>query len=273
MREIARESEGETVLLTFYPHPRMVLFPHDHGLELLNTIDEKKILLADAGIDHLILHPFSKHFSRLSATEYVRDVLVNQIAVHTTVVGYDHHFGKNREGDFNQLSDLAEVYDFEVREIEARQVDSMNISSTKIRRALKKGDVQTANDYLGYNYSLTGCVIHGDAVGRKLGFPTANINVEDDTKLIPGEGAYAILAKCLDKEWKGMLNIGVRPTLNSEAKLVIETHLFDFQEDIYNEQITVQLVARIRDEKKFDGPSSLSIQLAKDKDQAIALLQ
>lgn len=272
MRQLADEVGGETVLLTFHPHPRMVLYPDDHGLELLNTIEEKQELLAEAGIQHLILHPFSSEFSRQSAVEYVRNVLVNKIGVHSVVVGYDHHFGKNREGDFAQLSELSETYNFNVAEIEARSVDSTNVSSTKIRRALRAGDVRTATEFLGYNYSFAGSVIHGNALGRKLGFPTANIGGIDDSKLIPGHGAYAILAKCLNSQWKGMLNIGIRPTISDKPQRVIEAHLFDFDHDIYGEQITVELVARIRDEMKFEGPEALSSQLEIDMKHAHSYL-
>ena len=191
LRQLAHESAGETVLLTFSPHPRMVLFPDDHGLSLLNTMEEKKVLLEEAGIQHLIIHPFTKQFSRLSSINFVRDILVNQLNTHKLVIGYNHHFGRNREGSFEHLKEFAPVYGFEVEEIPAQLLDDVGVSSTKIRKALSSGAVAQAAEFLGYHYSISAQVVHGNAFGRSLDFPTANLQPNDELKLIPQNGVYA----------------------------------------------------------------------------------
>ena len=278
LKEIAARNKGETVLLTFFHHPRMVLYPDENNLKLLNTQDEKIKLLEKTGIDHLVTIPFTKEFSRLTAIEFVRDILVNKIGVKKLVIGYNHHFGKNREGTLEQLKEYAPTYGFEIEEIPAQDVDNVNVSSTKIREALLKGDVQTANSYLGYDYFLTGNVIKGSRVGQTLGFPTANIVVEEKYKLIPADGVYAVKAKLNGKVHNGMLNIGVRPTLNPDGpdhgknKKSIEINIFDFNDDIYNHRLTVSFRARIRDEKKFDDLEALKKQLLIDKEKSISLL-
>jgi len=287
LKEIAARNKGETVLLTFFPHPRMVLYPDDNDLKLLNTQNEKIKLLENAGIDHFIIIPFTKEFSRLTAVEFVRDILVNKIGVKKLVIGYNHHFGRNREGTLEQLKEYAPAYGFEIEEIPAQEVDNVNISSTKIRDALLDGDIQTANLYLGYDYFLSGNVIKGRQVGQTLGFPTANIEVEETYKLIPADGVYAVKVE-LDREihkglphkeerlYRGMLNIGVRPTLHKEGdgerKKSIEINIFDFDDDIYDQRLTVYFKARIRDEKKFDDLEALKKQLLIDKEKSIRLL-
>ncbi|PCJ87290.1 MAG: riboflavin biosynthesis protein RibF [Flavobacteriales bacterium] len=272
LQEVAKKEKGETVIFTFHPHPRMVLFPDDNDLRLLNTQEEKIELLDAAGIDHLIVHPFTKDFSRLTAVEYVRDVLVNQIGTKKLVIGYDHHFGRNREGNLEQLKELSQLYNFEVEEIPAQDVENVNVSSTKIRNALLKGDVKTANKYLSYDYSLLGKVAEGDKIGRTLGFPTANIELEDKHKLIPADGIYAVKVFHQEKEYNGMLSIGVRPTINDLGNRTVEVNIFDFNKEIYNEKLTINFKARIRDEKKFDSLDEMKKEIEKDKNKSLNIL-
>ncbi|MFH1319895.1 MAG: riboflavin biosynthesis protein RibF [Bacteroidota bacterium] len=290
LKEVAEKEGGETVLLTLFPHPRMVLYPDNNDLKLLNTLDEKITLLRKAGIDHLIIHPFSDAFSRLSSVEFVREILVNSIGVKTLVIGYDHHFGRNREGTLKQLKEYGSVYGFEIEEIPAQDIDNVNISSTKIRDALINGDIKTANTYLGYDYFLSGNVIMGSNVGRSLGFPTANIKVEEKHKLVPANGVYVVKIKLNGEIYQGMLNIGVRPTLSTGSggkptgeiiqgtqgqevsKRSIETHIFNFDKNIYDQRITLYFIARIRDEKRFDDLEALKRQLVIDKEKSINLL-
>lgn len=273
LREIANRKAGETVMLTFHPHPRMVLFPDDHGLKLLSTLDEKAKLLEKAGIDHLIVYPFTEEFSRMTSVEYVRDLLVNQIGVDTVVVGYDHHFGRNREGDFEQLKEFAQTYDFDVEEIPPQDIDRVNVSSTKIRNALEKGDVQKARKFLGHAYTLSGEVVKGEGLGKKLGFPTANISVEETYKLIPAKGVYAVKAQLEGESYSGMLNIGNRPTVSTDSNTSIEVHLFELEKEIYGKEITLSLIDRIREEVEFDSIEELVQQLKKDKEISKSLLE
>lgn len=265
LNEVAKKMKGESVLLTFYPHPRMVL-QEDAELRMINTIDEKTKLLEQAGIDHLIIHPFTKAFSRTSSLEFVRDILVNQIGTKKLVIGYDHHFGRNREGSFEHLKEYGPVYGFEVEEISAQDIENVNVSSTKIRKALVAGDVKTATTYLGHYFQLNGVVVHGNKVGRELGYPTANIDVQNKYKLIPAEGIYAVKVNLADESYGGMLNIGRRPTINSgDGALSIEVNIFDFKREIYGEKIQLELIERIRDEKKFDGKEELIAEMQKDQ--------
>lgn len=272
LKEIAAKQRGETVLLTFHPHPRLVLYPDDNELRLINTMDEKIALLEKAGIDHLIIHPFTKEFSRLSSIEFVRDILVNKIGTSRLVIGYNHHFGRNREGSFEHLMEYGPVYGFEVEEISAHDVDQVNVSSTKIREALQQGDVATASRYLDYSYSLTGEVVHGDKVGRSIGYPTANLSVPESFKLIPADGVYAVRVNVAGEFYKGMLNIGHRPTLSEAQKKTIEVHLIQFEGDLYGQQLTVELKARLRGEKKFENMESLQKQLDIDRNKSLQLL-
>ena len=272
IRELADNSGGETLLFTFYPHPRMVLHPKDHGLELLNSQEEKIKLLERFGIDHLVIHPFTKDFSRLTAVEYVRDVLVNCFQTKKLVIGYDHHFGRNREGSFQDLVEFGPLYGFEVKEIPAQEIDSVNVSSTKTRHALKEGDIVTANKYLGYQYPLGGKVLHGAKLGRTLGFPTANLQISDPLKLVPADGVYAVKVLLGGQRLDGMLNIGVKPTVSEEAPRSIEVNIFNFEGDLYGQSIHLELVARIREEFKFDNLDQLKEQLNSDRKKAIKLL-
>ena len=261
----AQGIDGESVLLTFYPHPRMILYPESHGMKLLQTQAEKMEKLSEYGLQNLIIYPFSFDFSRLTALEFVRDILVNKLHVRKIVIGYDHQFGKNREGNIQYLKDIAETYEFEVIEIPAQDIDEVNISSTKIREALLKGDVKRAAVFLGQCYQLSGKVIRGRALGRTIGYPTANIEVNSDLKLVPGIGVYAVEVYVEGKTLRGMLNIGRRPTVVSTDNVNLEVHILDFQEDIYDKMITLRFMERVRDEQKFESVEALKEQLQKDE--------
>lgn len=271
LNQLAENVGGESVLLTFDPHPRMVLFPDDHGLELITTIDEKIALLEEAGIDNLIIHPFTKEFSRLSSLDFIREILVEKIGTSVLVIGYDHHFGRNREGSFEHLRESGPLYGFSVEEISVQDVDDVAVSSTKIRKALQEGDVATANKYLAHSFQLSGTVVHGDKLGRKLGFPTANIQVDDANKVIPANGVYACYVLLGERKLKGMLNIGNRPTVSGDERRV-EVHIFDLDEELYEQQITLVLQDRIRDEKKFENVDALKERLAIDRNLALRVL-
>lgn len=269
----AKEIGGQTVMLTFFPHPRMVLFPEDHGLKLLNSPEEKAILLEKAGIDHLIIQPFSKEFSRLNPGNYIRDILVNTLHVRKMVVGYDHRFGRNREGNINDLKEYTDLYGYQVEEIAAQEVSDIRVSSTKIRLALEQGDVDTASDFLGYNYMLSGTVIHGDGLGRKIGFPTANINSEFDWKLVPGTGVYAAWLIAEGQKIAAMVNIGTRPTITNSKELRIEAHAIDWKGDLYEKKVRLEFVSRLRNEQSFDSVDNLARQLQTDKQNALNKLR
>jgi len=274
LKEVAKQTDGETLLLTFFPHPRMVLFPDDDSLKLINTLKEKTELLASFGLDHLLILPFSVEFSRITPTEYIRDLLIRDIGIKTLVIGYNHQFGRNRKGNFELLEELAPVYGFDVVEITAQEINEIKVSSTKIRRAIESGAISTANDYLRYKFSLSGIVVKGEQIGRQIGFPTANIKVLEKHKLLPGKGVYAVTVKVQNHQYKGMLNIGSRPTINSDTDCSsIEVHLFGMNEDCYNENIQVEFSAKLRDEKKFLNLDELKDQLHKDKESALLVLQ
>ena len=262
LRKIADDIDGETVLLTFSPHPRIILFS-DTDLKLINTKGEIAFL-ENAGIDHLIIHPFSREFSRLSSVEFVRDILVNKIAVSRLVIGYNHHFGRNREGSFEHLKSYGPTYGFEVEEICAQDVRDVRVSSTKIRKALEQGDIKSAKSYLTYDFPLTGIVVKGKHFGHQIGFPTANIKVLDENKLIPSNGVYAVRVMVRGEQKKGILNIGVSPTLDGSEK-TIEVHIIDFDQVIYGEQITILFDYWIRAEQKFESIEALKEQLIQDK--------
>ncbi|TFV97728.1 bifunctional riboflavin kinase/FAD synthetase [Algoriphagus kandeliae] len=271
IREIARSIQGETILLTFWPHPRLVLYPEEHNLRLLSTFEEKTKLLRRFGIDHLITIPFTKEFSQMSSKEFIQKILVDKIHTKKLVIGYDHRFGKNREGSFEYLQEHAADFGFELEEISRQDVDAIGVSSTKIRKALESGDIQTANSFLGRSYELNGIVIKGQQIGRSIGFPTANVHIPNSYKLIPKDGVYAVEAEVNGSLFKAMLNIGNRPTVDGTQKSV-ETHLFDFQGDLYGKQITIYLKAYLREEQKFESLAALQAQLLKDQQQAKMLL-
>lgn len=261
----AQKIGGESVLFTFYPHPKQVLFPDSDHLRLIQTQSEKLIKLRECGLQNVIVFPFTKEFSRLTAVEFVRDFLVNRLKVKKLVIGYDHQFGKNREGTLEFLKNIAEVYDFEVIEIPAQEVDEVNVSSTKIRNALLEGNVELANQFLGDEFTLNGKVVHGDQLGRKIGFPTANLELSSKDKLIPALGAYVVMVRIREEMLSGMMNIGIRPTVSHENTVRIELNIFDFNSDIYGEQLEVYLLKRIRGEKKFSSIEELKDQLQLDE--------
>lgn len=269
----AKEIEGESVMITFNPHPRLVLFPENNNLKLLNSLEEKISLLEKEGLDHLIIQPFTIEFSRLSALEYIRDLLVNKLGLHTLVIGYDHHFGRNREGSFEELQEFAQLYNFDIEQISALDIESVNVSSTKIRNALADGNVALANTFLGYNFGFTGNVVKGDGIGKKIGYPTANIELTDKYKTIPANGVYACLVNLEDQAFKGMLNIGVRPTINDQKHQKIEINLLGFNGNLYDKTLTIELIEKLRDEQKFDSLEELKSQLGIDKENALKVLQ
>ncbi|MFD2202948.1 bifunctional riboflavin kinase/FAD synthetase [Shivajiella indica] len=272
IRRIADEINGETVLITFWPHPRLVLYPDEHNLRLLSTFEEKTRLLRTFGIDHLITIPFTKEFSELTSEEFIQKILIDTINTQKLVIGYDHRFGKNREGSFEYLKANIDHYSFELEEISREDVDNVGISSTKIRLALEEGKVETANEYLGRDYELNGIIIKGQQLGRSIGFPTANIHITHDYKLIPCDGAYAVLVYIEGNSYGGMLNIGMRPTVNGNSQ-TIEVHLFDFEGDLYDKRVCVKLKSYLRPEIKFSGLEALQKQLNKDKEDAQRVLQ
>ncbi len=267
----AKSSEKKSVLLTFFPHPRMVL-QKDVSIKLINTIDERAQHLEKLGLDYLIIHPFSKEFSRLTALDFVRDVLVNRLNISKLIIGYDHHFGKNREGNIEQLTEYSHLYDFTVEEIPAQDIDEVSVSSTKIRKALANGQLKTANNYLGYNFSLTGKVVNGKQLGGKIGFPTANIDVFEEYKLIPKTGVYVVKSTIHNASVYGMMNIGNRPTVDGEYQ-TIEVHFFDFNQNLYDKELTIELLYFLRDEQKFDSVPDLISQLKKDKETSLNYLK
>jgi riboflavin kinase/FMN adenylyltransferase len=260
----AKELGGESVLMTFSPHPRMVLFPDSHSLQLIQTEEEKMKKLATTGIENCIVFPFTFEFSRLSAMEFVRDILVNTLNIDTIIIGYDHQFGRNREGNIQYLQEVSNIYDFHAVEIPAQEIDAVNVSSTKIRRAILDGDIELANQYLGNPYVLSGIVVQGNQLGRTIGFPTANIQVEDTTKIIPGNGVYLVKINHKNSLLTGVMNIGRRPTVSDKAENRIEIHIFDFNQDLYGQQLEVEVHKKVRDEKKFDSIEQLSQQIEKD---------
>lgn len=268
--EKAKEVGGESVLLTFYPHPRRILHP-DLDLKLIHTLEEKIEKLRHTGLDHLIIHPFSKAFSRTTSLEFVREILVNTIGVKHLVIGYDHHFGRNREGSFEHLREFGPIYGFDVEEISALDVDQINVSSTKIRAALESGDVQLAQEYLGAAYSVEGTVVEGDRIGRTLGFPTANLQLTTDEKLLPKDGVYAGWSAFNGRRYRAMANIGARPTVDS-ANRTIEVHLLDFEGDLYGQHLRFEFSSYIRDIQKFDSLEQLKAQLQKDRVKSLEAL-
>ncbi len=272
LKKAANAIQGESVIFTFFPHPRMVLFPDDISLRLLTTEEEKKELLNKFGVDHLVIQPFTKEFSRITHIEYVRDILVNKLKLKKLIIGYNHQFGRNREGTFQELTKLAPVYGFEMERIPAQDVNNVEISSTKIRGALEKGDIITANKFLGYDYNMSGKVVNGKGIGKGLGFPTANIQIENKYKLIPGNGIYSVLVEVDKIIHKGMLSIGVNPTVTKDAIKTIEVNIFDFNKDIYGENICIYFKQKLRDEIKFDGLESLKKAIAADREKSLQIL-
>lgn len=268
----AKAVNGTSVLITFNPHPRQVINP-DKDIKLLCTNDEKKTLLKTYGLDVLFEIPFTRDFSNLSALDFIQEYLVNQIHAKKIIIGYDHHFGKDREGAFALLKKYEKQFGFEVFEIPAKDIDDVVVSSTKIRNALSEGDVKLAADLLGYNYHLSGIVIKGNQLGRTIGFPTANIFCEDNSKLIPANGVYAVKVSLENKWMDGVINIGNRPTVEKNGERSIEVHLLNFNQDIYVKRLTIEFVDKIRNEQKFDGIEALKVQIAKDIETAKQILK
>jgi len=272
LKEMADRFHGETVVLTYWPHPRLVLHPEDESLKLLNTFEEKADLLKDQGIQHLVRIPFTKEFSQLTSEEFIRKILVETIGTKKLVIGYDHHFGKNREGSFEELKRNGPQYGFDVEEIPRQDVDHVAVSSTKIRQALEKGDLETANHFLGRPYSITGRVVAGDKIGTLLGYPTANIDVDTKYKLIPMDGIYAVTVQHAHDLYGGMLYIGYRPTIHG-TRLNVEVNIFNFNKDIYGESLTVNIHKLIRNDAKFSDLQELKKQLHVDQENALRVLK
>ena len=262
----AKDLDCESLVLTFFPHPRMVL-QEDTEMKQLNTLDEKIKLLQDLGIDNLVVHPFDKDFSRLTAEEFVKKVLVDVFKIKKIIIGHDHRFGRNRTANIDDLINFGETYGFEVEQISAKEINEVSISSTKIRNALLEGNIELAADYLGYNYSLTGIISKGKQLGRTIGYPTANIKIEEDYKLIPLNGVYVATSVLNEKTVFGMMNIGTRPTVEGTTQ-TIEINFFDFKQDLYGQKITVSLLHRMRAEQKFESLDALKNQLTVDKTTA-----
>lgn len=267
MKSLANKIGGETIIITFNPHPRLVLGNDTQRVQLLSTVDEKIEALAGLGIDVLVIVPFTKSFSEISAESYIRNFLVQTFHPHTIVIGYDHRFGKNRSGNFDMMAQHQAVFHYALQEIPALELSNIAISSTKIRQALLRGEVNLANQYLCNRYSVFGKVVPGEQKGRLLGFPTANIQVMDYDKLIPANGVYIVQVKLAgtQQQYMGMLNIGVRPTLSDAQQISLEVHIIDLQEDLYGQYLRVELIERLRDEKKFDSLDALITQLHADK--------
>ena len=274
LREVALASGGPAVVITYWPHPRLVLAPppaHPEPLDLhlLNTLEERAAKLAEFGVDYLLIIPFTREFAAWSSEEFIQRILLDTVGTAKLVIGYDHRFGRNREGGFDYLREHSGRYGMSVEEISREDVDAVGVSSTRIRRALEAGDVETANRYLGYNYPFTGLVVKGRQLGRTIGWPTANLACAEDLKLVPARGVYAVRATTAAGEtWPAMLNIGVRPTVAGNLAQTVEAHLLGFEGDLYDQPLTVEFVARLRDEQKFDGLEDLKAQLAHDAEHA-----
>lgn len=267
LKKRTNNGEYESVVLTFFPHPRMVL-NQESNIKLINTIEEKTNLLESFGIDFLIIHPFDSTFSNLSAEEFVKNILVDQLNVHEIIIGYDHRFGKNRSADINDLINFGKEYDFLVDQIGAKEIDEIAVSSTKIRKALQVGDIKLANQYLGYSYFFSGKVIEGKQIGRTIGFPTANIQLQESYKMLPKNGVYVISSKIDDVLYYGMMNIGKNPTIG-ENEQSIEVHFFEFNQDLYKKTIEISILTNIREEIKFNTINDLRNQLEHDKKYSI----
>ncbi len=266
----AKATNLKSTVLTFFPHPRMVL-QKDVDIKLLNTLEEKKQIMETLGLDYLIIHPFTKEFSRLTATEFVEDILVDGLKAKKIIIGYDHRFGRNRNANIQDLMAFGNTLGFDVEEIPAQEIDDVSVSSTKIRNALLEGDIETANSYLNYEYMLTGTIGKGKGLGKEFGFPTANLHIEEEYKLIPKTGVYVVKSTFDGKEYFGMMNIGFNPTVDGTTKS-IEVNFFDFDGDLYGKKVQVSILHRIRDEHKFNSIEELKQQLQKDKVRSLELI-
>ena len=266
---IAHAEQLQALVLTFFPHPRMVV-QKDTSIKLINTIDEKADLIQDLGVDHLVIKAFTKDFSRLTSLEYVRDVLVNKLHVKHIIVGYDHHFGRNRTANIKDLKEFGAFYGFKVTEITAQEVGDVAVSSTKIRSALAEGSIKVANQFLGYNFMLNGTVVKGKGLGNTIQFPTANLQIAESYKLIPKKGVYLVQSIIDAQLVYGMLNIGTNPTVSDANEISVEVFFFDFNQTLYGTALNIQFLDRIRDEIKFSGLQALKVQLEQDQQAALA---
>jgi riboflavin kinase/FMN adenylyltransferase len=272
LSELKKKTGLNSVILTFDPHPRKVLFPEQKDLKLITTTDEKLELLEQHGIDVSVVYPFSRAFAQMDATAYIRDILVKSLKVKHLIIGYDHKFGNNRDGDIHTLRNFAKEFNYEVEEISVQDIDNINISSSKIRRALENGDVELANKYLGYEFFMNGLVVQGKKLGRTLGYPTANLRIENEDKMIPAIGIYFVSVKTDGEEFYGMLSIGKNPTTDNDDLVKIEVNIFEFDRDIYNKNIHVTFIKRLRNEQKFENLDALKDQLKRDKENCVKLM-
>ena len=266
----SKNKDLNSVVLTFFPHPRIILNKYNE-VKMIDTLDEKIIHLNEIGIDSLIIHPFDKNFSLLSANQFIKDFLVDKLKIKHIIIGYDHRFGKGREASVTDLKNYADDYDFTVEEIKAQEIEKITVSSTKIRNSINQGDIKTTEKYLGRYFNLTGKVVKGDGLGKKINYPTANIFIEETYKIIPKDGVYLVETIIEDKLFNGMMNIGHRPTIGTNVKS-IEVHLFNFNEDIYGQVISIKMISKIRDEKKFSSIQALKEQLVKDENYCLKLI-
>ena len=266
----SKNKDLNSVVLTFFPHPRIILNKYNE-VKMIDTLDEKIIHLNEIGIDSLIIHPFDRNFSLLSANQFIKDFLVDKLKIKHIIIGYDHRFGKGREASVTDLKNYANDYDFTVEEIKAQEIEKITVSSTKIRNSINQGDIKTTEKYLGRYFNLTGKVVKGDGLGKKINYPTANIFIEETYKIIPKDGVYLVETIIKDKLFKGMMNIGHRPTIGTKDKS-IEVHLFNFNEDIYGQVISIKMISKIRDEKKFSSIQALKEQLVKDENYCLKLI-
>jgi riboflavin kinase/FMN adenylyltransferase len=266
----SKNKDLNSVVLTFFPHPRIILNKYNE-VKMIDTLDEKIIHLNEIGIDSLIIHPFDRNFSLLSANQFIKDFLVDKLKIKHIIIGYDHRFGKGREASVTDLKNYANNYDFTVEEIKAQEIEKITVSSTKIRNSINQGDIKTTEKYLGRYFNLTGKVVKGDGLGKKINYPTANIFIEETYKIIPKDGVYLVETIIKDKLFNGMMNIGHRPTIGTKNKS-IEVHLFNFNEDIYGQVISIKMISKIRDEKKFSSIQALKEQLVKDENYCLKLI-
>jgi len=269
----ARDISGSSVLITFWPHPRMVLENETQHLKFLTTLEEKKSLLGARGVEHLVILPFTRAFARLGACEFIEKILVNRFGIQHLMVGFNHTFGKNREGNFQAIQECATRFSFQATQVNPHEVDGQKVSSTIIRNALWSGDISAANRFLGYPFFMHGTIVGGKRIGTQIGFPTANITPLERVKILPSDGVYAVLLSLQDKTFSGMLNIGIRPTLNTgEMIKTVEVHIFEFSGNIYGQEVKLMFIDRIRDEHKFPNVNALVQQLKKDKIRAQEIL-
>lgn len=266
----SKNKDLNSVVLTFFPHPRIILNKYNE-VKMIDTLDEKIIHLNEIGIDSLIIHPFDRNFSLLSANQFIKDFLVDKLKIKHIIIGYDHRFGKGREASVTDLKNYANDYDFTVEEIKAQEIEKITVSSTKIRNSINQGDIKTTEKYLGRYFNLRGKVVKGDGLGKKINYPTANIFIEETYKIIPKDGVYLVETIIKDKLFNGMMNIGHRPTIGTKNKS-IEVHLFNFNEDIYGQVISIKMISKIRDEKKFSSIQALKEQLVKDENYCLKLI-